>query len=111
MTENDVMEAARGLADIVRETDVYREYLQQRDILKAQPGLYDQVNEYRQKNFDIQNEAEGAELFDKMEVFEREYREFRENPAVDDFLRAELAFCRMMQEMYVLLTAQIDFEV
>ena len=54
MTENDVMEAARGLAEIVRETDVYREYLQQRDILKAQPGLYDQVNEYRQKNFDIQ---------------------------------------------------------
>ena len=37
-------------------------------------------------------------------------REFRENPVVDDFLRAELAFCRMMQEMYVLLTAEIDFE-
>ncbi|WP_303408980.1 YlbF family regulator [uncultured Duncaniella sp.] len=50
------------------------------------------------------------ELFDKMEAFEREYREFRENPAVDEFLRAELAFCRMMQEMNVLLTAEIDFE-
>lgn len=111
MTENDVMEAASGLAEIIRKTDVYEEYLQQRDILKAQPGLYEQVNVYRQKNFDIQNEAEGAELFDRMEAFEREYREFRENPAVDDFLRAELAFCRMMQEMYVLLTAQIDFEV
>lgn len=68
------------------------------------------MNEYRQKNFDIQNGMDGAELFDKMEAFEREYREFRENPVVDDFLRAELAFCRMMQEMYVLLTAEIDFE-
>ncbi len=110
MTENDVMESAKQLAGIIRETDVYKEYLRQRERLKAQPELYAQVNEYRQKNFDIQNESDGMELFDKMEAFEREYREFRENPAVDEFLRAELAFCRMMQEMNVLLTAEIDFE-
>lgn len=110
MTENDVMEAVRKLAVIIRETDVYKEYLHQREALKRQPELYDQVNEYRQKNFDIQTESDGTELFDRMEVFEREYREFRENPAVDEFLRAELAFCRMMQEINVLLTAEIDFE-
>lgn len=110
MTANDVMEAARKLAGIIRETDVYKEYLYQREELKRQPELYVQVNEYRQKNFDIQTESDGTELFDRMEAFEREYREFRENPAVDEFLRAELAFCRMMQEMNVLLTAEIDFE-
>ncbi len=110
MTENDVMETARKLAGIIRETDVYKEYLQQREVLKKQPELYTQVNEYRQKNFDIQMESDGAELFDRMEAFEREYREFRENPVVDEFLRAELAFCRMMQEMNVQLTAEIDFE-
>ena len=38
-------------------------------------------------------------------------RKFRENPLVDDFLRAELAFCRMMQEVYVLLADEVDFEV
>ena len=110
MTENEVMEAAKKLAQIIRDTDVYQEYLRQREALKQQPELYAQVNEYRQKNFEIQNESEGTELFDRMEAFEREYREFRENPAVDDFLRTELAFCRMMQEMNVLLTAEIDFE-
>lgn len=30
---------------------------------------------------------------------------------MDDFLRAELAFCRMMQEVYVLLADEVDFEV
>lgn len=110
MTENDVMEAARKLAGIIWETDVYKEYLHQREELKKQPQLYAQVNEYRQKNFAIQNGTDVAELFDKMEAFEREYRAFRENPVVDDFLRAELAFCRMMQEMNVLLTSEIDFE-
>lgn len=110
MTETDVMEAAKRLAGIIRETDSYKEYLRQREILKQQPELYEQVNAYRRKNFNIQNESDGMELFDRMEAFEREYREFRENPLVDDFLRAELAFCRMMQEMNVLLTAEIDFE-
>lgn len=110
MTEKDVMAAARQLAGIIRETDIYQEYLRCREILKKQPELYAQVNEYRRKNFDIQNESEGSELFDRMEAFEREYREFREDPLVDDFLRAELALCRMLQEMNVLLTVEIDFE-
>ena len=44
-------------------------------------------------------------------AFEQEYEKFRENPLVDDFLRAELAFCRMMQEVYVLLADEVDFEV
>ncbi len=110
MTEKDVMQTAKRLAGVIRESDVYKEYVRQREVLRKQPELYSQVNEYRQKNYSIQKESDGAELFDRMEAFEREYREFRENPAVDDFLRAELAFCRMMQEMNVLLTAEIDFE-
>lgn len=110
MTEKDVMEAARRLAGIIRETDTYKEYVRCREIMRKQPELYAQVNEYRRKNFDIQNDSESSELFDRMEAFEREYREFRENPMVDDFLRAELALCRMVQEMNVLLTVEIDFE-
>ena len=110
MTKNEVMEAAKRLAGIIRETDVYQTYLHYREELKKQPELYAQVNEYRQKNFDLQNETNSEELFDKLEVFEWEDRSLRENPAVDDFLRAELAFCRMMQEMNVLLTSEIDFE-
>ena len=68
------------------------------------------MNEYRQKNFDLQNETASEELFDRIEAFEREYAKFRENPLVEDFLRAELSFCRMMQDINVLLTAEIDFE-
>ena len=44
MTENDVMESAKQLAGIIRETDVYKEYLRQRERLKTQPELYAQDN-------------------------------------------------------------------
>lgn len=110
MSDSEIMEATKKFAAVILESDTYKEYLLQREKIKTQPELYDKVNEYRQKNFDIQNESDGEELFDRMEAFEREYAKFRENPLVEDFLQAELAFCRMMQDVNVLLTSEIDFE-
>ena len=50
------------------------------------------------------------DLFDKMDYFEKEYKEFRENVIVDDFLKAELALCRMMQEINALIVDGLNFE-
>ena len=33
------------------------------------------------------------------------------DPVVDDFFRAELAFCRMMQEVNLRVTEAIDFDM
>ncbi len=110
MSDKEILEAARKFADQIMASETYREYLYQREKIKKQPELYEKVNEFRQRNFDLQNETDEAELFDQLEAFEKEYEEFRENPFVDDFLGAELAFCRMMQDIYVLLTNEIDFE-
>ncbi len=110
MSDSDIKEAARKFAAVIQESDTYKEYYYQREKIKKQPELYDKVNEFRQKNFDLQNESDSEDLFDRMEAFEQEYAKFRENPLVDDFLRAELAFCRMMQEVDILLAAEIDFE-
>ena len=110
MSDSEIMEAAKKFAAIIQETDTYKEYYNQREKVKKQPELYDKINEYRQRNFDLQNESDSEDLFDRMEAFDQEYAKFRENPLVDDFLRAELAFCRMMQEVEILLAAEIDFE-
>ena len=48
--------------------------------------------------------------FDKIDQFTRENEAFRENPLVSDFLAAELAFCRMMQEIGLYVTDQMKFE-
>lgn len=58
-----------------------------------------QIDEYRERNFKLQNETDSDRLFDETDRFEREYEEFRKNPIVNDFLAAELAFCRMYQEL------------
>lgn len=111
MSDKEIIKAARDFADKIMTSDTYREYLYQREKIKKQPELYEKVNEFRKRNFDLQNETDSEDLLDRMEAFEREYEKFREDPLVDDFLRAELAFCRMMQEVYVLLADEVDFEV
>ncbi len=111
MPDKEIIEAARKFADQIMTSDTYKEYYYQREKIKKQPELYDKVNEFRQRNFDLQNEANSDEIFERMEAFNKEYEELRENPLVDSFLSAELAFCRMMQEVYVMLADEIDFEV
>ena len=49
-------------------------------------------------------------LGEEVDAFEKEYEKFRENPIVDDFLRAELAFCRLMQEVNTYITGELDFQ-
>ena len=107
----EIKDATRKFAAYIQQSDTYKEYFYQRERIKKQPELYDRVNEYRQRNFDLQNETDSEDLLDRMDAFEREYAGLRGNPMVEDFLAAELAFCRLMQEINVLLTAEIDFEL
>ena len=111
MSDSEMKEAIKEFADKIMASDTYKEYLYQREKIKKQPELYDKVNEFRQRNFELQNETDGEDLFDRMDAFEKEYEKFRKNPLVDDFLRAELSFCRLMQEVDLLLAQAIDFEL
>lgn len=52
----------------------------------------------------------GDMAFERIEQFEREYSDFRENPLVSDFLAAELALCRTIQQINFNITEALDFE-
>ena len=82
----------------------------QLELLKEQPEYYRKVNEFRQRNYEMQNATQVDDLFEKMDAFEREYEAFRENPLVDKFLSSELAFCRMMQKIDLSIMEELDFE-
>ena len=76
--------------------------------VKEQPELKRQIDDFRTRNFELQTSKDTN--FDKIDQFTRENEAFRENPLVSDFLAAELAFCRMMQEIDVKLAEAMDFE-
>lgn len=92
----------------IMDTEEYREYDIQRNRVKQYPGLKEQIDEFRQRNYVLQTSEDTA--FEKIDQFEREYEDFRENPMVSDFLEAELAFCRMIQDINIRITEAVRFE-
>ncbi|MCI9462761.1 MAG: YlbF family regulator [Lachnospiraceae bacterium] len=108
--DNSVRNATDQFVEAIKESEIYKEYHIQKEKIKRHPELFERVGEFRQRNYELQTSARGDDLLEKLDAFEREYEEFRANPLVDDFLRAELAFCRMMQRVNVRITAGLDFE-
>ena len=105
---NSVDEAVEELRNAILQCDVYRDYCRSLEKVKQYPELKEQIDDYRMQNYELQQSPDYA--FDKMEQFQRQYQSFRENSLVSDFLAAELAFCRMVQDIENRLVEGIDFE-
>lgn len=92
----------------ILESDVYDNYRKELDRVKREPGLKEQIDEFRKRNFEVQSSPDID--FDKMDRFEKEYESFRESPLVADFLAAELDLIRMMQRINTRIVAGLNFE-
>ena len=85
--------------DTLKETDIYTNYVKQLEILEAYPDLKKGRDEFRERNFRLQNESDSETLFDEVDRLNREYEHFCSNPIVNNYLDAEVAFCRMFQKI------------
>ena len=107
-SDENVKQAVEQMVQAIRNTDAYLEYQKQLARVKEQSELKRQIDEFRTRNFELQTSKDTN--LDKLDQFTRENEAFRENPLVSDFLAAELAFCRMMQEIGLYVTDQMHFE-
>ncbi|MDE6606461.1 MAG: YlbF family regulator [Lachnospiraceae bacterium] len=107
---NTIDNAINVLLDAIKQSEEYRAYRYQLEKINMQPELRSQIDAYRDENFALQNNTPDDQLLWQMEQFEEKYRKFRENPLVSDFLAAELAFVRMMQEINLKVAEGIQFE-
>ena len=48
---------------------------------------------------------------EKVEAFEEQYRGFRENPIVSEYLEYELRMCRLLQEINTRITSSVDLMI
>lgn len=105
-----VNDAMGNLILAIKESPEYGEYLVQLDKVKQCPGLKEQIDEFRTRNYLLQMQTNEASAFEQLDQFEKEFEDFRENPLVSDFLAAELALCRMVQEINRQIAEALQFE-
>lgn len=108
--EKNVKEMTDSFVEQLKTTSEYIAYKNQLSVIKNFPELMSQINDYREENFMIQNTYEGDELFDKFDEFDKKYQKLLEIPRVFDFLHAETALIKMMQDVNTQIIEGLDFQ-
>ena len=107
---NDMKTCTQNLIDCLLESEEYRRYCTIRDKVREDPELRRQINEFRIHVFEIQNSQEPLDMYEEQERLRRDYEQFRKIPLVNDYLKAELRICRMVQKITEEISAAIDLD-
>ncbi|MCR4929415.1 MAG: YlbF family regulator [Lachnospiraceae bacterium] len=102
LTENYIKE--------LKKTQTYKTYRDKLNALKKDEEMWNKVSEYRKKREELQNNTPSEELYDKADWFEREHAYIYDNKQAKEFLEAEVALCRLVQDICFKLTQSLDFE-
>ena len=94
-----VTESTKALMEAVISSKAYERYENVKKELAGQPELKKQIQDFRKRNYLLQNQPDSERLLQEMEALEREYEGFRKNPLVHEYLEAELRICRMIQRI------------
>lgn len=99
------------LITAIRNSDIALRYEEIRKKVEQDAELARQINEFRKRNFEMQTQTYPEHLMEKSDSFTQEYACFRENPLVREFLEAELAYCRMLQEVTTEIVGVVSLDV
>lgn len=79
--------------------------------IKEQPELYERVGDYRKRNFELQNMDVNDNMFDEVMRFQMENSAIRKNALVNQFLKAELSVCRMLQGITRTISDNVELDI
>ena len=107
---NNLDAAVNNLIDEMKQTEAYKQYQYQKNSIYTDPEAKSKIDELRALNLKIQNAPENVDILDESERVEEQLEEICEDSRVNDFMQAELDFCRLFQDILSQLAQGIDFE-
>lgn len=99
-----------ALIDAVLSSEEYRQYRALQEQISLEPEKEKAINNFRRRNYLLQRNKDNIDLFDEIDKLEQEFREFRKEPLVEEYLSAELSVCRLVQRINRKLMEQVDFD-
>ena len=94
----------------IKSTEIFQNYNEKKIALKQDSDLWYATCQYRRDRFEMQRNTEEAELYDRIDDFEKKYRELLEKKSVADYLDAEVSMCRLLQNISVSLIQALEYE-
>ncbi len=106
----DVIYRSKQLNNKIRQSNEYNHYIRTKNRLKEDMDLYNALNEFRRRNFELQSSNEDRNMYDDIVALSLEYEKILYNSKVNEFLIAEQRICRLMQEVYGSIANSLDFD-
>lgn len=95
--------------DAIKDTSVYKEYVEQQNNVLGKQDVIDKINEIRSLNIKLQSIQNSDQAYDEQDRLEKKFDELSEDQRVFDFIEAENRFIGMYQEIYRRIMEQIQF--
>jgi len=99
------------LAEAVKNSEEYLNFIECKRLLAENPETQRVVDEMRRKNFELHNSEEFDNSFDTIDDINRKYEYMGTQDIANDFLKAELCLCRMVQDICNTIIEDIDFNL
>ena len=94
----------------LKKSPTFKQYREKYAALKKDEEMWEKVSAYRKQRHELQKNTPADELYDKADWFERDNAYIYENKQAREFLEAEVAACRLVQDICLKITQSMDFE-
>lgn len=109
--KNNVEIYTLALIRVIQESEEYQAFERIKKKLADKPEVKQQINTYRKEAYILQNYGDVSTLYERTEQFQQKYKSFKEDPLAEEYLRCELAMCRMLRGIATQITDCVDLEL
>lgn len=105
-----IKDKVEELVSAIQKSTDYQNFQEAEREVQNVPGLAEKIREFCWKNYELQN-GDAEDLYERVEEFRAQYKEFRRNPVVEQYLEQELRMCRILQEVNARITGAVDLMI
>ena len=108
---DEIKKCTAELSRALREIEAYAVFRKASNKVKEKPELKQKIDDFRRKNYLLQNSQNTYDLFEEIGEFEKEYEALRKGPLIQEYLFAELQMCRIIQRCANEILTSVDLEI
>jgi len=110
--KENVEEKAREVIRALKSTEEYIQYLNYKSLLSNKPELWDKVNTFRRKVFEIQVDQNYGqfEAGERLLRLKSDYEQELQDPLVNAFLDADYQLCRSLRDVFQTMETELDYD-
>lgn len=105
-----ITKEAAKLNQTIKESAEYQNYMTAIRRLKENQELYQAMNSFRRRNYELQSYDDGINRYQEINNLGLEYEKVLRNPLVNEFLIAEQILSRKMTRVYEIIADGLELD-